>query len=188
MNNPQAVDWSGIKAAAIALQSVNEAARRASINLPPDEAERFRNRVNKRAYRERWLDQNAILAETATVRNAKPLSQNVQSGSELLHALAQSDQNPAILSLVEKREYLASIVRTPIGNVNEDSPLAQKVKRRSDKDGSRTEEIELPGKLRAIELDARLAGELDSNRNGNGSINLNILTNQAAVQVNTAGK
>jgi hypothetical protein len=166
VNNPQAVDWSGLKAAAIALQSVNEAARRASINLPPAEAERFRNRVNKRAYRERWLDQNASLAETATVRNAKHLSKNVQTGSELLANMAQAEHNPAILSLVEKREYLASIVRTPVGDVDENSKLAQKVKRKHyrQKDGSETdeEEIELPGKLRAIELDAKLAGELDS--------------------------
>ena len=47
------IHWPGIRAAAIALNSVRLAATKASQNLPTDEQRRFVERVNKRAYRER---------------------------------------------------------------------------------------------------------------------------------------
>jgi len=47
------IDWPGIRAAAVALNSVRLAAIKASHNLPTDEQRRFVERVNKRAYRER---------------------------------------------------------------------------------------------------------------------------------------
>lgn len=92
--------------------------------------------------------------------------------------MIDAGENLKILSLKEKREYLASIVRTPVGDVTENSPLAQKVKRtsRTDKGGTTdTEEIELPGKLRAIELDARLAGELDGGKPDGGLVNVTLV-------------
>jgi len=57
------IDWPGIRAAAIALNSVRLAAIKASQNLPPDEQRRFVERVNKRAYRERWLDKAKVLSK-----------------------------------------------------------------------------------------------------------------------------
>lgn len=158
-----AINWGEIRAAAIALNSTNDAAKRAASTLPEQDRARFIARVNKRAYRERWIDKAKVLAATAQ----KGVSQNVLTGSQVLQTL---DTDAAILSLAEKRRYLATIVRTPVGDVTERSPLAQKVKRRVDKDGGSSEEIELPGKLRAIELDARLAGELD----GSASIGVSI--------------
>lgn len=64
----------------------------------------------------------------------------------------------AVMSLEEKRLFLAAIVRTPIGRVDEHSPLCQFFRRT--KGGLH---ITMPDKLRAIELDARLAGELMGN-------------------------
>jgi len=83
-----------------------------------------------------------------------------------------------VLTLAEKRTFLRSVVTTPIGVVDEHSALAQRVKRstRTTRDGrSITEtEVELPSKLKALELDAKLAGELDDSSSG------------AAVMVNVA--
>ena len=84
----------------------------------------------------------------------------------------------AVLTLAEKRRFLRLVVLTPISAVNEDSILCQKVEysvgspRRATRGGpanpgthetdrdSRTMKVTMPDKLRAIELDAKLAGEL----------------------------
>ncbi len=63
----QIIDWPGIRAAAVALNSVRDAAMRAASQLPPIEQQRFVERVNKRAYRERWLDQARDLSNLATM-------------------------------------------------------------------------------------------------------------------------
>lgn len=63
-----------------------------------------------------------------------------------------------VMSLQEKREFLALIVRTPIGQIDENSPLCQWFKRTTGRRA--TFEIRMPDKLQAIMLDARLAGEL----------------------------
>lgn len=92
--------------------------------------------------------------------------QPVRTAPQALADMLDAGKNPKLLGLVEKREFLASAVRTPIGQVDESSPLANKVRRRTDKDGVETEEIESVSKLRALELDARLAGELDGKDGG----------------------
>lgn len=84
----QKIDWSGLKVVAIALNSVNEAANRAAADLPEDERRRFMDRVNKRAYRERWLDNARALATTAPNANAMPLSKTVQSGADALASVS----------------------------------------------------------------------------------------------------
>lgn len=79
-----------------------------------------------------------------------------------------------VLSLQEKRSFLRSVVNTPAGKIDENDPLCQSYKRRvrTDKDGGITEEYEydLPNKLKALELDAKLAGELD--RDNGDRVNL----------------
>lgn len=67
----------------------------------------------------------------------------------------------SVLSLAEKRAGLAAAWRTPIADVDEKHPLAQSVKRTKDKDGNETVTIEMVNKLKALELDAKLAGELN---------------------------
>lgn len=60
-----------------------------------------------------------------------------------------------VLSLIEKREFLASVVRTPIGEVTEKSVLCQSFKLSDD-----TIEYKMVDKLTALKLDALLAKEL----------------------------
>lgn len=64
-----------------------------------------------------------------------------------------------VLTAQERREFLASVVRTPVGSVNEHSPLAQEVTYEENERGSRTK-VKMPGKLEALKLDAEMAGEL----------------------------
>lgn len=59
-----------------------------------------------------------------------------------------------VLSIEEKREYLRRVVVTPIGEIDETSDLCQHAKYT---DVGR--EFKMPDKLKAIELDAKLAGE-----------------------------
>jgi hypothetical protein len=96
--NTANIDWSGLKCAAIALNSVQEAARQAAVNLPDIERRRFVERVNKRAYRERWLDKARAISKP-NVAAAKPLSNFVQSGSDTLANTLASRLNASRLNL-----------------------------------------------------------------------------------------
>ncbi|MCK9587764.1 MAG: terminase small subunit [Terrimicrobiaceae bacterium] len=75
--------------------------------------------------------------------------------NELIAKAKRKAERSRFLSLEEKREFLANVVRTPVGDVDEFSPLTQEVTHAAD--GSR--KIKLPDKHRALELDARLMGE-----------------------------
>lgn len=77
-----------------------------------------------------------------------------------------------VLTLAEKRAFLASVVRTPVGNVDEYSPLTQEVTHATDKDGNLKKTVKIAGKLKALELDARLAGELESQDTARVTLNL----------------
>ena len=65
-----------------------------------------------------------------------------------------------VLSLAEKRSFLADIVRTPIGSVDINDKLANSVRY---KDGEIIE-LKIPDKIAALRLDASLAGELVENK------------------------
>jgi hypothetical protein len=95
---------------------------------------------------------------------------NVQRRLQSLRAGLDSD---AVLQLLEKRRYLRRVVLTPIGEVDESSDLCQFFERQhvdQTNTGGAGEAcvnpsiervtIRMPDKLKAIELDARLAGEL----------------------------
>ncbi len=75
-----------------------------------------------------------------------------------INELKQRCEDKSVLTLIEKRRFLASVVRTPVGEVDESSHLAQSVK--YGKDGEK--EIKMPGKIEAVKLDAQLMGELVS--------------------------
>lgn len=109
---------------------------------------------------------NATAAYAAAYPRTSPVSAR-KSGSRLLQKpeiqaeiQALRDQadalaGSAVMSLVERRAFLAAIVRTPVSQITADSPLAQEMKA----DGKITQ-VKMPCKLRAIELDAKLAGEV----------------------------
>ena len=63
------------------------------------------------------------------------------------------------MMLIQKREYLARVVMTPVAQVNEESDLCQRFKRTA-----RVYVKAMPDKLRAIELDSQLAGDLPTSR------------------------
>ncbi len=102
--NRQQIDWPGIRAAAIALNSVRLAATKASQHLSSDEQRRFVERVNKRAYRERWLDEAKVLFKPRD-NGSLPLSKPVQTGANTLTtALAdESDATRICLSRANRK-------------------------------------------------------------------------------------
>lgn len=59
-----------------------------------------------------------------------------------------------ILTIQEKRKFLAKVVRTPIGNVDQDSDLCQEFAKTAD-----SIRFKMPDKLAAIRLDNDLAGD-----------------------------
>lgn len=84
-----------------------------------------------------------------------------------------------VLSLAEKRIGLAEVWRTPVGEIDENHPLAQEVRRKivTSKDGTTTEEVtvKMPGKLEALKLDAQIAGELNEQQQVNVGFNFGML-------------
>lgn len=63
----------------------------------------------------------------------------------------------AVLSIAEKREFLAKVLRTAIGDVDEKSPLCQSFE--IGKEGER--KYKMPCKLKTIERDDALAPEVE---------------------------
>lgn len=61
-----------------------------------------------------------------------------------------------VLTMAERREFLAAVLRTPAGTVTHDSPLVQEV----EIDGNKMR-LKMPSKLKALELDAKLAGDFE---------------------------
>jgi hypothetical protein len=76
------IDWSGIRAAAIAGNNIREAARSAASNLPPIEQDRFVKRVLKRAQREQWVNRAREVKAAALAINELPMSSKVGNGSD----------------------------------------------------------------------------------------------------------
>lgn len=72
---------------------------------------------------------------------------------------APPDAQKRFLSLDQKREFLALVVNTPADEVDERSPLCQSADFSETPTGS-SRKLRMPDKLKALELDARLAGEL----------------------------
>ena len=76
----------------------------------------------------------------------------------------------AVLGIAEKRALLAEIVLTPPSAVTPESPIAQQVTiRRTIKPDGTVEEVitvRMPDKLKALELDARLACDFDKKDDG----------------------
>lgn len=76
-----------------------------------------------------------------------------------LAELREEAKQLTVLTLAKKREFLARVVTTSLGSVDESSDLCQESSSEETMHGSRRR-IKMPDKLRAIELDAKLAGEL----------------------------
>ena len=68
------------------------------------------------------------------------------------------------MTLKEKREYLARVKRCRVGTLAHDSDLLQTIKtttkRGKDSEPEEIIEYRVPDKLKAVELDAKLSGEM----------------------------
>jgi phage terminase small subunit len=107
-----------------------------------------------RAYQNAGYKSTGNAAESSAVqllRNPKV----VAYVDDLKNRAKRKNENAVFLTIEEKRTFLREVVTTPVGQVDASSRLAQAVK--VTKDGK---EIRVPDKLRALELDAKLAGEL----------------------------
>jgi hypothetical protein len=95
--------------------------------------------------------------------------------SEYLRQLREAAFTANVLTLAEKRDYLARAVRTPISAISADSDLAQGIK--YDREGNA--ELRIPDKLKALELDAKLAGELKEQAQVSQTFNFAMLGDRA---------
>lgn len=96
----------------------------------------------------------------AARKNAPRLMSNddIEAEIQALRDRADSLAGSAVLSLAEKRKFLARIVRMQGGfKVDDDLVNGVRVKEFG-------QEMILPCKLKALELDAKLAGEFDEDR------------------------
>jgi hypothetical protein len=81
------------------------------------------------------------------------------------------------MTSAERRDFLARVKRTPLSEVTADSDLAQEVEYGmdfddDDKPHQYVKKIKVPNKLAAVELDAKLAGELQPDTHVNVGIQL----------------
>ena len=81
----------------------------------------------------------------------------------MIESLRNSSFTKDCLTLQEKRSFLASVLRTPISEVSSNSPLCQEYSEESTEHGVKRK-IRIPDKLRALELDAKLANEFEQDR------------------------
>jgi len=68
-------------------------------------------------------------------------------------------EDETLLSIAEKRRFCADVLRTPIGEIDETSPLCHSVKRTTGEHGN-TVEYKAVDKLKALQLDNELAGHV----------------------------
>lgn len=100
----------------------------------------------------------------AAAKNAWRLREN-EGVKARVSELQEKAADNTVMSIAEKRRFLAEIKRTPIGLVDEKSALCQSYEvvvmdGGDDKPSGELRKIKMPDKLKAIELDSKLAGEL----------------------------
>lgn len=79
--------------------------------------------------------------------------------------LVEQTASTAVLTLREKREFLARVIRTPVGEVDSNSDLCQKYKQTTNANTENTTiEVWMCDKLKALELDAKITGEFAPER------------------------
>src|SRR5262249_16280728 len=87
-----AVDWAGIRAAAVTL-AIRRTGRNAAKDLPPFEAKRLVDRIRKRAEREGWSQDKAKALAVAQSANTTLVTTSGQNTSPVVATGAQSVAN-----------------------------------------------------------------------------------------------
>lgn len=100
-------------------------------------------------------------SETYAVQLAR--TKLVKRAVEELHLLAKER---AVMQVQEMLEYIANIVRTPIGEVDETSPLCQEYTVKETKNGTE-KRYKMPGKLDAIKTAAQIVGTVGADTHVN---------------------
>lgn len=83
--------------------------------------------------------------------------------ANIREVVAAAMQNSSYLVLTEIRQFLADVVRTPVGKIDRNSKLAQKYEY-----GVTGLKVWVPDKLSAIKLDCELTGLIKPNEKGSG--------------------
>jgi hypothetical protein len=152
------VDWSGLRAASVAI-GIRKAARQAARDLPPDEQERFVQRAMKRCSREKWLAKAEQDKADAIVMSSTALSANVRKGADVLSETFAD----------ATRETRISLART-----------ALRVARRAERDNELR--VKTVKDLRDLTAAAAQTGDWDK-LGGEGKITLNVLNVQGTMHV-----
>jgi len=168
--NNGAIDWSGIRAAAVTL-GIRRAARNAAKGLPADQAKRLVDRIRKRAEREEWSKDKAkaleVVQSTGTslssTYSGKPLSPSVATGAESVANSLAEDSKLTKVGLSTATRKAAGVFATMEGetviNKSED--------------------------LKRIVSSAAQIHDWDSNQGKESELNLNVLGGQCIISVNT---
>jgi phage terminase small subunit len=101
-------------------------------------------------------------ATTATAgANGHELLKNTEITAEIarLREAAKNAADGPVLTLADKLKFLAEVVQTNVGEINEDSRLCQEFTDEVTAMGAK-KKYKMPCKLRALELHAKLSGEL----------------------------
>lgn len=105
-----------------------------------------------------WASVYKTTLEVGMASSSRAL-RDVKGLSDRILELKQASATSNTLTMQERRECLAELKRCVVNQLSLDSPLINRIKRTFGESGESVE-IWLPDKLRAIELDARLSGEL----------------------------
>lgn len=82
---------------------------------------------------------------------------SIQAEVQRLRNLTETSK---VMSMAEKREFLAEVKRTPIGDIDESNPLAQEIHEMETKYGYR-KVIKMMSKKDAVDIDNKMAGHYE---------------------------
>jgi hypothetical protein len=111
------IDWSGLRAAAVAI-GIRPACRQATADMSPEDAARFTERAMKRCSREGWITAADKLRTLATMSAPSALSANVRTGAEII-------QNTQLEDSEASKTYALQYARRTLkraAQVAQDSP------------------------------------------------------------------
>lgn len=106
-----------------------------------------------KAYKAAYPKASAVSVDSLSSK----LTKNLKVKEEIvrLRHRIQESAGGTVLSEIEKRQFLADVVRTPVGKIDKDHPLCQSYKVAADG----TVKIKTVDKIRALIVDNDLAGQ-----------------------------
>lgn len=107
--------------------------------------------------------------------NGARLMANDSIASEVsrLRKAAEQAADGTVMTLAEELRFLTAVVRTPVREVEPGSPLAQEWSEETTDFGGKTR-VKMPDKLRALELFAKLTGQLNDKLQVTGDVQIKV--------------